>query len=84
MAAKGPLDPLAEFKSRSPHYKFEAKPSGMRLLSAPNDTEPSLLNFQPYAKRALAIAGERGLRNRPHWVRGSRGERLYNLIVFFP
>jgi|RhiMetdeSRZDD1v2_1073273.scaffolds.fasta_scaffold34023_5 hypothetical protein len=81
MAAK---DPFAEFKNPSPHYKFETTPSGERLLSAPNDSERSLLNFQPYAKRALAIAHEHHLRIRPHSIHGSEGESLYNLIVIFP
>jgi hypothetical protein len=77
-------DPFAEFKRLSPHYKFETTPSGQRLLSAPYNSERSLLNFQPYAKKALAIAREHGLRNRPHSVHGSEGESLYNLIVIFP
>jgi hypothetical protein len=81
MAAK---DPFAEFKSVSPHYRFETTPSGQRLLSAPNDSKRSLLNFQPYAKRALAIARDHRLRNRPHSVQGSGSESLYNLIVIFP
>ena len=81
MAAK---DPFAEFKNPSPHYEFETTPSGERLLSAPNDSERSLLNFQPYAKRALAIAHEHHLRIRPHSIHGSEGESLYNLIVIFP
>jgi len=77
-------DPFAEFKRLSPHYKFETTPSGQRLLSASYNSERSLLNFQPYAKKALAIAREHGLRNRPHSVHGSEGESLYNLIVIFP
>ena len=81
MAAK---DPFAEFKNPSPHYKFETTPSGERLLSAPNESERSLLNFQPYAKRALAIAHEHHLRIRPHSIHGSEGESLYNLIGIFP
>ena len=79
-----PTDPFAEFKNLSPHYQFEAKPGGERLLSAPNDSERSLRNFQPYAEKALAIARQHGLRNRAHSVHGSGGESLYNLIVFFP
>jgi hypothetical protein len=77
-------DPFAEFKKPTPHYKLETTPSGERLLSAPNDGERSLRNFQPYAERALAIAREHHLRIRPHSVHGSRGESLYNLIVIFP
>jgi hypothetical protein len=54
------------------------------MLSAPNNSKRSLLKFQPYAERALAIAREHRLRNRPHSVQGSGGERLYFLIVIFP
>jgi len=77
-------DPFVEFKSLSPHYKFETTPSGERLLSAPSDSKRSLRNFQPYAERALSIAHEHHLRIRPHSVHGSVGESLYNLIVIFP
>ena len=70
-------DPFNEFKNPSPHYKFETTPGGQRTLSAPNNSKRSLLNFQPYAERALAIAREHRLRNRPHSVQGSGGERLY-------
>src|SRR5262249_19720114 len=41
-------DPLDEFKKTSPHYRFETTPGGQRMLSAPNDSERSLLNFQPF------------------------------------
>jgi hypothetical protein len=81
MAAK---DPFAEFKSLSPHYKFETTPSGQRLLSAPNNSKRSLLNFQPYAERALEIAREHRLRSRPHSVHGNGSESLFYLIVIFP
>jgi len=77
-------DPLDEFKKTSPHYKFETTPGGLRMLSAPNDSERSLLSFQPYAQRALAIAQEHRLRIRPHSVQGSRLKILYNLVVIFP
>ena len=77
-------DPFAKFNRLSPHYKFETTPSGERLLSAPNDSERSLRNFQPYAERALAITREHHLRIRSHSVHGSGGESLYNLIVIFP
>jgi hypothetical protein len=53
-------------------------------LSAPNNSERSLLNFQPYAQRALAIAHEHRLRIRPHSVQGSRFKMLYDLTVIFP
>ena len=76
MAEEVPFD---EFKNPSPHYK-----GGQRMLSAPNNSKRSLLKFQPYAERALAIAREHRLRNRPHSVQGSGGERLYFLIVIFP
>jgi len=81
MAEKDPLD---EFKKPSPHYKFETTPGGQRMLSAPHDSERSLLSFQPYAQRALAIAQEHRLRIRPHSVLGSRFKTLYDLIVIFP
>src|SRR5262245_36082204 len=77
-------DPLNEFKKPSPHYKFETTPGGQRMLSAPDDSERSLLSFQPYAQRALAIAQEHRLRIRPHSIQGSRFETLYDLIVIFP
>src|SRR5262249_764287 len=80
MAEKDPLD---EFKKPSPHYKFETTPGGQRMLSAPHDSG-SLLSFQPYAQRALAIAQEHRLRIRPHSVLGSRFKTLYDLIVIFP
>ena len=73
-----------EFEKPSPHYKFETTPGGQRMLSAPNNSERSLLNFQPYAQRALAIAQEHRLRIRPHSVLGSRFKTLYDLIVIFP
>jgi hypothetical protein len=73
-----------EFKKPSPHYKFETMPSGQGMLSAPNNSERSLLSFQPYAQRALAIAQEHHLRIRPHSVQGSRFKILYDLIVIFP
>jgi hypothetical protein len=73
-----------EFEKPSPHYKFETTPGGQRMLSAPNNSERSLLSFQPYAQRALAIAQEHRLRNRPHSVQGSRFKMLYYLIVIFP
>jgi len=73
-----------EFEKPSPHYKFETTPGGQRMLSAPNNSERSLLNFQPYAQRALAIAQEHRLRIRPHSVQGSRFKILYDLIVIFP
>jgi hypothetical protein len=76
--------PFNEFKNPSPHYKFETTPGGQRMLSAPNNSKRSLLKFQPYAERALATAREHRLRNRPHSVQGSGGERLYFLIVIFP
>jgi hypothetical protein len=41
-----------EFEKPSPHYKFETTPGGQRMLSAPNNSERSLLSFQPYAQRA--------------------------------
>jgi hypothetical protein len=75
---------LNEFKKPSPHYNFETTPGGQRMLSAPNNSERSLLSFQPYAQRALAIAQEHRLRIRPHSVQGSRFELLYDLIVIFP
>lgn len=68
----------------SPHYKFETTPGGQLMLSAPNNSERSLLSFQPYAQRALAIAQEHRLRIRPHSVQGSRFKMLYDLIVIFP
>ena len=77
-------DPLDEFKKTSPHYKFETTPGGLRMLSAPNNSESSLLRFQPYAQRALAIAHEHRLRIRPHTVPGSMFKALYELIVIFP
>src|SRR5215510_3084075 len=77
-------DPLDEFKKTSPHYKFETTPGGLRMLSAPNDRERSLLNFQPFAQRALAIAQEHRLRIRPHSVQGRMFKTLYNLVVIFP
>src|SRR5262249_17550131 len=77
-------DPLNEFKKPSPHYKFETTPGGQRMLSAPNDSERSLLSFHPSAQRALAIAQEHCLRIRPHSVLGSRFQTLYDLIVIFP
>ena len=78
-------DPLDEFKKTSPHYKFETTPGGQRMLSAPNNSERSLLGFQPYARRALAIAHEHRLRIRPHSiVQGSMFKKLYELIVIFP
>ena len=78
-------DPLDEFKKPSPHYRFETTPGGQRMLSAPNNSERSLLRFQPYARRALAIAQEHRLRVRPHSVvQGSMFKTLYELIVIFP
>ena len=77
-------DPLDEFKKTSPHYKFETTPGGQRMLSAPNDSERSLLSFQPFAQRALAIAQEHRLRIRPHSVQGRMFKTLYNLVVIFP
>src|SRR5262245_51825460 len=77
-------DPLDELKKTSPHYKFETTPVGQRMLSAPNDSERSLLNFQPFAQRALAIAQEHRLRIRPHSVQGRMFKTLYNLVVIFP
>src|SRR5262249_5838598 len=76
-------DPLDEFKKTSPHYKFETTPGGQRMLSAPNDSELSLLNFQPFAQRALAIAQEHRLRIRPHSVEGRMYNMFYNLVVIF-
>jgi hypothetical protein len=73
-----------EFEKPSPHYKFETTPGGQRMLSAPNNSERSLLSFQPYAQRVLAIAQEHRLRIRPHSVQGSRFKMLYYLIVIFP
>ena len=73
-----------EFEKPSPHYKFETTPGGQRMLSAPNNSERSLLSFQPYAQRALAIAQQHRLRIRPHSVQGSRFRILYDLIVIFP
>jgi hypothetical protein len=73
-----------EFKKPSPHYQFETTPGGQSMLSAPNDSERSLLSFQPHAQRALAIAREHRLRIRPHSVQGSRFKILYDLIVIFP
>jgi hypothetical protein len=73
-----------EFKKPSPHYKFETTPGGLGMLSAPNNSERSLLSLQPYAQRALAIAREHRLRIRPHSVQGSRFKILYDLIVIFP
>src|SRR5512136_1093261 len=77
------LPKFNEFKKPSPHYKFETTPGGQCLLSAPNNSERSLLSFQPYAQRALAIAREHRLRIRPHSVLGSRFKILYDLIVIF-
>jgi hypothetical protein len=73
-----------EFEKSSPYYKFETTPGGQRMLLAPNDSERSLLSFQPYAQRALAIAREHHLRIRPHSVQGGRFKILYDLIVIFP
>ena len=84
LAPMAKKDPLNEFNKPSPHYKFETTPGGQRMLSAPNDSERSLLNFQPFAQRALAIAQEHRLRIRPHSVQGSRFKMLYDLIVIFP
>jgi hypothetical protein len=77
-------DPLDEFKKPSPHYKFETTPGGQRMLSSPNNSERSLLRFQPYAHRAFAIAKEHRLRIRPHSVQGTMFKMLYELIVIFP
>jgi|RhiMethySRZTD1v2_1073278.scaffolds.fasta_scaffold1144575_1 hypothetical protein len=77
--------PFDVFKHPLPSYKYQIRPKGTRVLSAPeprdaDERERALVNFQPTAKRALRIADEHDLRITVHRRMSRSGAKLIDRI----